>query len=177
VRLNANGKRLDAWLIYKCAQCDQTWNRPLLDRKPVSQIASADIDAMQRSTPVWVHAHEFDLADLRKHSAHIHHANEVRIEKHAPRLTRPDWSRIRLNLVPQSPTGHRVDKILCAGWGLSRNRLQKLLTSGALSAVSDAKTAFKRPLRTALTVDVDPSSLAPDMRYLLWKGLAEPDKR
>ena len=31
LRLNANGKRLDVWLIYKCDECDRTWNRPLLD--------------------------------------------------------------------------------------------------------------------------------------------------
>ena len=32
-RLNANGKRLDAWLIYRCASCDNTWNRPVLERR------------------------------------------------------------------------------------------------------------------------------------------------
>ena len=32
-RLNANGKRLDAWLIYRCGSCDNTWNRPVLERR------------------------------------------------------------------------------------------------------------------------------------------------
>ncbi|TGQ24417.1 DUF1062 domain-containing protein, partial [Mesorhizobium sp. M4B.F.Ca.ET.214.01.1.1] len=25
-RVNANGKRIDVWLIYRCADCDNSWN-------------------------------------------------------------------------------------------------------------------------------------------------------
>jgi hypothetical protein len=32
-RLNANGKRLDAWLIYRCAACDNAWNRTIFERR------------------------------------------------------------------------------------------------------------------------------------------------
>lgn len=38
IRLNANGKLVDAWLIYRCAACDDTWNRPILERRPLRTI-------------------------------------------------------------------------------------------------------------------------------------------
>ena len=31
-RVNANGRRLDVWLIYRCQRCGHTWNIPLYER-------------------------------------------------------------------------------------------------------------------------------------------------
>ena len=31
-RVNANGKRLDVWLIYRCERCDTTWNQEIYTR-------------------------------------------------------------------------------------------------------------------------------------------------
>lgn len=31
-RVNANGRRLDVWLIYRCQRCGRTWNVPLFER-------------------------------------------------------------------------------------------------------------------------------------------------
>ena len=44
VRLNANGRKLDAWLIYKCESCDRTWNLPLLERAVVGGLDPATGD-------------------------------------------------------------------------------------------------------------------------------------
>ncbi len=37
-RVNANGKRIDAWLIYKCRKCDATWNMEVIQRVPSHSI-------------------------------------------------------------------------------------------------------------------------------------------
>ena len=31
-RVNANGNRLDVWLIYRCMQCGKSWNMEILER-------------------------------------------------------------------------------------------------------------------------------------------------
>src|SRR5262249_21697673 len=31
-RVNASGRRLDGWRLYRCARCDETWNLPLHER-------------------------------------------------------------------------------------------------------------------------------------------------
>src|SRR5262245_23844455 len=50
IRLTANGRKLDAWLIHKCATCERTWNRPIAERLAVASI-SEDLQAMRRSDP------------------------------------------------------------------------------------------------------------------------------
>ena len=31
-RVNANGKRIDVWLIYRCVDCDNSWNFGIFER-------------------------------------------------------------------------------------------------------------------------------------------------
>ena len=47
IRANANGKRLDAWLIYRCADCGSPWKRPLLQRRSIRDIDPASLQALQ----------------------------------------------------------------------------------------------------------------------------------
>src|SRR4029450_454706 len=51
IRVNANGKRVDAWLIYKCTSCDNTWNRPILERRHVSTIEPHLLASLHGSDP------------------------------------------------------------------------------------------------------------------------------
>src|SRR5260370_27199382 len=51
IRVNANGKRVDAWLIYKCTSCDNTWNRPVLERRHVSTIDPCLLASLQANDP------------------------------------------------------------------------------------------------------------------------------
>ena len=58
IRLNANGRRLDAWLIYKCLACEKTWNRPIFERQTVRDISPAVLDALQSNDPLALEALE-----------------------------------------------------------------------------------------------------------------------
>src|SRR5438105_4609827 len=61
IRLNANGKKLDAWLVYKCSACDKTWNRPLFERQNIRDISPATLAALQSNDPEWIRTQAFDL--------------------------------------------------------------------------------------------------------------------
>ena len=37
-RVNANGSRVDVWLIYQCERCKHSWNLTIYERKRPSQI-------------------------------------------------------------------------------------------------------------------------------------------
>ena len=37
-RVNANGKHLDVWLIYRCERCNTTWNQEIYARVKPSRI-------------------------------------------------------------------------------------------------------------------------------------------
>ena len=171
VRLNANGKRLDAWLIYKCIQCDQTWNRPLLDRQLVSQISLADLDAMQHSLPDWVRMHEFDIVALKAHCSRLHHIPDFTIVKRTQNALSEDWSEISLSLKPELPTGLRVDKIICEGWQVSRSHLKKLTKAGNIAVGSERANILKKPLHSDVNIRVLAAGLSEGMQRKLLGGL------
>ena len=66
IRVNSNGKKLDAWLIYKCATCESTWNRPLLERRPVSLLEPAYLRALQGNDQELADNIALDIADLKR---------------------------------------------------------------------------------------------------------------
>ncbi|MEM7177369.1 MAG: DUF1062 domain-containing protein [Pseudomonadota bacterium] len=173
MRLNANGKRLDAWLIYKCIRCGQTWNRPIMQRRPVGQISVADLQAMQQSSPRWVRVHEFDTTGLKEHCAQIRHLPDVAIIREIRGPTPRDWSGIRLRIGCALPTGLRLDRVLCEGWKLPRSQLQRLVKQGIITVRTGAGNPLKRPLDGAASVEVMAAGLGDQMRQKLLAGLSD----
>ena len=70
-RLNANGKKLDAWLIYRCLACEKTWNRSIFERRNVRSIDRSVLEAMQSSDREWIRVLEFDVAALRREAQRV----------------------------------------------------------------------------------------------------------
>lgn len=171
VRLNANGKRLDAWLIYKCTHCDHTWNRPLLERQHVGRVDVSALDAMQQSAADWVRPHEFDVAGLKAHCARILHPEDCQIVKSVPSGITQDWSEIRLRLTSDLPTGTRLDRLICEGWGLSRSHLQRMIRGGQFTIQAETRNALKRPLHGLVLLTVQASGLDRATRAKLLEGL------
>lgn len=146
VRLNANGRRLDAWLIYKCTVCDRTWNLPLLERVPVAEVPPADLSAMQASDPAWVRSRAFDLASLRRHAPGVILPADLVVTRRMEDASPADWSRIALSVETPLPVGQRLDRLLAVELGLSRSFLAAMQGSGAVCVVRGPRQAMKAPL-------------------------------
>lgn len=95
IRLNANGRKLDAWLIYKCLICDKSWNRPIFERQNVRDISPSVMEALQSNDPQWIRAETFNLEALRRKSQRIDEFPEFDIEKRS-RTNLPTGPRPRL---------------------------------------------------------------------------------
>ena len=50
-RMNANGRRLDVWLIYKCPACGTTWNMEVVARTPVSELSPGRLRVYESNNP------------------------------------------------------------------------------------------------------------------------------
>ncbi|MCB9674038.1 MAG: DUF1062 domain-containing protein [Alphaproteobacteria bacterium] len=50
-RLNANGRHLDAWLLYTCAHCSRTAKVPVLERAPVRSVDRALLLGLESNDP------------------------------------------------------------------------------------------------------------------------------
>jgi hypothetical protein len=177
VRLNANGRRLDAWLIYKCSACDRTWNLPLLDRVPVDKVPPADLAAMQTSDPTWVHARAFDVTALRRQTSQVILPTELTVSKGLPDAVAAGWSRIALAIESPCPVGRHLDQLLAQELGLSRSFIHNLMAAGVLDIVQGPRQALKAPLagRVVLHFAVDPIAASASLALARAFGLPPPD--
>lgn len=82
IRLNANGRKLDAWLIYKCLTCEKTWNRPIFERQNVRDIDPVVLDALESNDPQWIQKEMFNLEALRRKSQRVDEFSEFDMKKH-----------------------------------------------------------------------------------------------
>lgn len=142
IRLNANGKRLDAWLIYKCDDCDRTWNRPIFERRLVADIPPADLAALRAGHPALVRRLAFDLAALRRKTPVILQSDSVEIGKTVIG-GKAGATDIEILLATPYPVGLRLDRLLAAELSLARSRIAALADSGRL--VAGGSSALKRP--------------------------------
>jgi hypothetical protein len=151
VRLNANGKRLDAWLIYKCSDCARSWNRPLFERRTLKEIDPAVLEAAHFSTPDWVRAQEFDVDGLRRFAQRIDEFGEADIDRRElGEAAIPGEIVIELDVT--LPTSLRLDRLLAGELGLSRSKLQALHEEGQLVIEPRRKDVLRRRVRSGVRV-------------------------
>lgn len=140
-RVNANGRRLDAWLIYRCVRCGARWNQPVLER---ASVASVDRELLDR-----LFANDRELA--RRFAAPIHGSN-VSVSVERPPHPRGPFS-VEL-AVPQT-VSLRLDRLLAAELGLSRRELARQVDEGRVRVVPGGKRSLRRALRDGTRVHVD----------------------
>lgn len=145
-RINANGKNLDVWLIYKCAKCDTTWNMEILSRVKPRQIERALYEAIAKNDAETALRYAFDINTQNKNKAVVC-CEEVSytVEK----CQTPDTDRAIL-IISEYDFGLRLDKLLCSELGLSRAKVQTLLEGGVITSEDDrltAKTKIKGSLK------------------------------
>lgn len=148
IRLNANGQRLDAWLIYKCSTCEKTRNRPLVQRAAVTSIAKTDLLAMHVCDPAWVRLREFDLATLGRHATcdKIDISLGLSVTKIMNGEWPEAWSVIDLAINAQHVTGMRLDRLLASELGLARSEQRSMQHTGGLQFDSDSGRMLRKPV-------------------------------
>ena len=169
VRLNANGRKLDAWLIYKCTGCDKTWNRTIFERKNVRDIDSATLEVLQSNDPDWIRTETFNLEALRRKSQRISEFAEFEIRKELLRET-PDWKHLEIELSISFPTSARLDRLLASELRVSRSQLNALHESGLLKTNPDRSDILRRQIRSGIRMTLDLSDV-PDSKRV-WKARA-----
>jgi hypothetical protein len=154
-RLNANGRRLDAWLIYRCADCDDTWNRPIFERQYVRDIAPDTLDALQNNDPGWIRRVSFDVEGLRRSTDKIEEFADCHVTRRVVAQPRDACTQLEIVLEVPLAVSMRADRLLSAELGLSRNRLVRLEEAGRLTLLSGSRKALQRPIRDGLQVALD----------------------
>jgi len=169
IRLNANGRKLDAWLIYKCTGCDRTWNRTIFERQNVRSIDSVILEALQSNDPDWIRAETFNLEALKRVSRRIDEFADLDIRKELVRET-PGWTHLKIEFLISLPISARLDRLLASELQVSRSQLSAFHEAGLLKTNPDRTGILRRRIRNGLCVAIDLSEL--DGRDVVWKPLA-----
>ncbi|MGE6783061.1 DUF1062 domain-containing protein [Ensifer adhaerens] len=156
-RLNANGRRLDAWLIYRCAACDDTWNRPIFERRNVANVDANALASLQSNDPVWIRQMAFDIEGLRQCTDRIEEFVGCHVERRVMSGTTA-CTRLEIILAAPGASSLRVDRLLSTELAVSRARLTRLEAGGLLTLVPEARKGLQRPIRHGSRIVLDLSA-------------------
>jgi hypothetical protein len=165
IRINANGKRVDAWLIYKCMNCENSWNRPLFERRNIRDIDPPFLHALQTNDSDLARRTAFDVEGLRGRSERIEEFAAVDVHKQVLSEGSERLARIEIALAVSMPTCLRVDRLLANELGMSRTRVQELQAGGRLAMSPQGARMLRRPVRNEMRVSIEVSREGDDVEF------------
>jgi len=168
VRLNANGRKLDAWLIYKCLTCDKTWNRSIFERQNVREIDPRILEALHSNDPQWIWAEAFNMQALRRKSQRVDEFPEYDVAKTVVHEA-AFFKTIEIELQVALPVNMRLDRLLATELKISRTRLQVLSDGGTIRMTSDENdVVMRRRIKTGVVISI---KLEPSDQEIDWQSL------
>lgn len=158
IRLNANGRRLDAWLIYKCTVCETTWNRPVIERRSVRSLDPTLLSALQANDPALVRQLVFDVVALRRYGVRIEEFADASVRRELLSEGMRPCRRLALSLAAPEPVGLRLDRLLATELGVARRRIEELGEKGYLEVSPRGLRELRRHVRDRTGVLLDLAS-------------------
>jgi len=70
-RVNAQKKSLDIWLIYRCEECDNTWNAEIFSRIRPGKLTDEELESFHRNDPVMSQSYAMNTEWLKKLQAEL----------------------------------------------------------------------------------------------------------
>ncbi|RWB72037.1 MAG: DUF1062 domain-containing protein [Mesorhizobium sp.] len=154
-RVNANGKRIDVWLIYRCVSCDNSWNFTILERQNRHDIEPALLTALESNDPAIARRFAFDAAALRSRAGRVEESPDATVRKELLEGEPGRADALALDLRLKGTTPLRLGRLLAGELGISRSRLQALDHRRRLSIEPDGAKGLRKPVRDGLAVRID----------------------
>lgn len=133
-RINANGNKLDIWLIYQCAECKHTLNLAIYERQKVSSIPKKEYQRFLENNEQLAEMYGKDIKLFLKNKADID-------------FSKLDYDIIKLHeTIESSEFGEQIwvtinnpyklkirpEKQIALALGLSRSQMKSLLEKGEI---------------------------------------------
>lgn len=126
-RVNANKKKLDVWLVYRCLCCGASWNLPVHERVAPGRLPRGELEGFLQNDAAMARAYAMDAALLARHGCETR-SPDYAVAGEDPPVGRPVQVVIRSAL----PLDVRVSKLLRQKLGLSEGALDALLEGGGI---------------------------------------------
>lgn len=114
-RVNANGRRLDVWLLYQCGDCAESWRLPVYERVQAAALDPERYDAFLRNDPEEAARCAADRGLLQRAGARLD-GGEVAVTRPPLVLGAPLSVVLRLT----GGRGPRLDQLVARELGVSR---------------------------------------------------------
>ncbi|MEU1423549.1 DUF1062 domain-containing protein [Kitasatospora sp. NPDC005751] len=158
IRVNANGKLLDVWLLLSCAGCDRTSKVPVHERVHVSSLEPARRVAYETNDPAVVRELTISAALAAKTGYRLDWTGTWGLETRTPLYALDDLTPLRVLVTFELPAPVRVERLLALGLGLSRARIRRMLGDGRIHLPSalgaKAHRDFELTIQRPGSVDV-----------------------
>jgi hypothetical protein len=133
-RVNANGNRVDVWLIYQCEECKHTYNLTIHERVRPSELSGEDYERYLANDRELAMQHGMDKNILAKNKVEIdweHISCELEVLREEAQQS--------CNIVIQNPYNLklRMDKLLSELLPMNRSAIKKLMKQEAIEVVTD----------------------------------------
>jgi hypothetical protein len=165
-RVNAQGKTIDVWLIFRCTDCDYRWNMPVHERRPVGSLDPVALEALMRNDAA--------LAERYAVTAAGSASADLAVALSFLAAVTAETAAIEMRLAVAASCSVRLDRLLAVVLGLPREAIQKLHAGSLLSIAPPARKALRRAAGDGMTIRLDlagcPEALAARCRQRLVAG-------
>jgi len=133
-RVNANHKLLDVWMLICCERCDRTSKIPIHERIQVRALPGERLIRFENNDPALVRHLTMDAALATRAAHQLDWAGTWELETDLPfyELAGEDPAPLEVVIRFELPAPIRVEKLLMAGFGLSRSAVRVMIGSGRI---------------------------------------------
>lgn len=130
-RVNAQRKCLDIWLIYKCSNCDITWNLTIYSRISPKRLSPKRLEQFHANDSALVEQYAIDVELLRRNGVDVG-LPDYKIAGNEICFNTP----IQLYIKSKDPSQIKLSTILRNKLSLSQRTFENMLTSGQIKSTS-----------------------------------------
>ncbi len=133
-RVNANSKLLDIWMLINCALCDRTSKIPVHERINVRALANERLVMFEQNDPAIARHLAMDESLASRAGYRLDWSGTWELDTDMPfyELERADPAPLEVFIRFELPAPIRVEKLLMAGFGLSRSAVKGMVGSGRI---------------------------------------------
>lgn len=146
--MNAQKKRLDVWLIYRCAGCGSVWNSAVVSRANPKAVDPVDLAGFQDNDAELALRCALDVQLLKRNGAR---RGKVILAVAGPYPKEGEAYRVEID--DGGLAGMRLAEVLRAKLGVSRSGLERLVEKGRVSC-EDGADVLAAKLRSRQAIEV-----------------------
>jgi len=157
--VNANHRKLDAWLIYKCISCNRTWNCTIFSRVDTRHVDRSLLGRLQANHQPTAWAYAFDYELLRRNGVEVEPTIAYTLSGEDLKPYSDEQGCVTVLLTAEQPLFVRIDTLLARKLGLSRAQLGALFTSGGAAIDPASGCALRDKLKRDVMILIDRATL------------------